>query len=126
VGPPRGRASGRLGAQNDHLDARVARDGKRYPADAGATPDRILMSLRKAPKASLRQIDEVTGSQPATVRDVKASLSLSGLGDDVVDSGAQLTTSRSSDRWVTDAGFPPTVKGEVFTAWFERASEPHR
>jgi hypothetical protein len=41
VGPLRGRACGRPGAQNDHLDARIGRDGQRYAADAGAIPDSV-------------------------------------------------------------------------------------
>ncbi|WP_238438425.1 ParB N-terminal domain-containing protein [Frankia nepalensis] len=64
----------RAPGENEQVNARVGRDGKRYPTDPGASRERIIRLLREEPDRSLRSVAQATGTSPATVRAVKAGL----------------------------------------------------
>jgi ParB-like chromosome segregation protein Spo0J len=118
----RSRTAGNSGAQNLHLNTRLGRDGKRYPADAEASRVRILRALRETPEESLRHIAEATGSSPTTVKAVKASLRSSTSRDPVHNSDAKPRRRAllSSSGWLADSGLRSTTEGAAFATWFER------
>jgi ParB-like chromosome segregation protein Spo0J len=98
----------RSGAQNGQLDVRVGRDGKRYPADPATARERILASLREDQNQSLRSIAKATGTSPATVRAVKAQLSVAGAAG----GGQPLPGSAPAPA--------PERRVAKFLRWFER------
>jgi ParB-like chromosome segregation protein Spo0J len=114
-------APGCSGAQNTHLNARVGRDGKRYPK-AGVSRERVLTALSENPERSLRQLADETGVSPTTVRAIRTSARVPAPRIDLASAETNWTstTGRLSDLWLHDAGLQATTPGRVFAAWFDR------
>lgn len=116
-------AAGRAGEKVEQLNARVGRDGKRYPVDRGASRDRIITALRADPDRSLRSVAQETGASPSTVRAIKAELCPPLAPADELTH--QIPTARpvspaSSEQEAEHEQETLATSAADFTRWFER------
>jgi hypothetical protein len=77
--------------QNAQLDARIGQDGRVRPVNSRTGRTLAGELMRKRPDASLREVAEVTGISPETVRDVRQRLN---RGDDPIPAQR-----RANDQW---------------------------
>lgn len=107
-----------------HSTGRFGRDGRSYPANPGASRERILRVLREQPEMSLRAVARATGTSQATVRAAKARLAevRTGEGTQASPPLPSIDTAGlcSSAGRISDAAVLSTDDGRKFADWFGR------
>lgn len=109
--------------------ARVGRDGRARPVDAGEVRERIAQELEAYPEASLRFIAKRVGASPETVRSVRNRLGYAGspvteAAAPVIDAEATVLAlltrrERRACTWRDDAALATREGGGDFVAWFD-------
>lgn len=114
------RSSGRPAGDDPQSSARLGRDGRCRPADAGILRERIVDALRAQPEGSLRSIARLTGSSPTTVRAVRFGLENTSRPQPSPPPGQLPPVAQTTAG--TDPALVSTSEGSHFVEWLARTS----
>lgn len=110
--------------EDAHSTGRFGRDGRSYPANPGASRERIVRVLRAQPEMSLRAVARATGTSQATVRAAKARLAEVRTEEGTPTSSPPPSIDApgrySSAGRMSDAAVLSTDEGRKFSDWFGR------